>query len=451
MAIEYLVSRRSRRPAVAAPSFIAPQRLRRHGIRSLEPRNAMSIASRMIAAVICAALMLTSPLIAASIAVGPAGDAFYIPPSPLPPGARGSVIWARPLVGTMAMPSAAKNSLLLYRSTGARGGSVAVSGTVSIPRGEMPRGGWPAIVWAHGTTGLAPVCAPSRDTEDGPEHEYIASIRTLLDGFVKKGYAIVASDYEGLGTPGDHPFLQGVPTGRDALDMLRAARAVGEPLGGRYVVMGHSQGGQVDLFAASLGPSYVAEFKLLGNVAFAPGSHIAARLDMVMNSAKNELSLPYVLYTLGSYARTNPKIELVRILMPTALSHLPDLMQGCMTHALSTGYWSTAIAKDQFLPKPELRAFLAMARQNEPGRLRIRAPTMIVQGTADVTVLPEATDKVAEELCAGGSRVNYNVVAGADHGGSMSKGGADARTWIDARFAGARAASSCGALPKAGR
>jgi pimeloyl-ACP methyl ester carboxylesterase len=407
---------------------------------------------KLLAALACAvSISVVTPLLAASVPDGPAGDAFYTPPSPLPSGKRGTAIWVRPLQGTMALPSAAQNILVLYRSTGAARGIVAVSGTLSIPQGTPPKNGWPVIVWTHGTTGLAPACAPSRDTDGGPEHSYIATIRTLLDSYVKQGYAIVATDYEGLGVPGDHPFLQGVPTGRDALDLLRAGREVEPKLGTDYAVVGHSQGGQVDLFAASLGPSYVPEFKLLGNVAFAPGSHIMDRIKLVTSSAKNELSLPYVLYTLQSYARSNSAIDLKRILTPTALSHLPDLMQGCMTHALTTGYWSTAVAKDQFVRRPDFRAFKMMARRNEPGLLRIRAPTMIVQGRDDVTVMPEATDDAARQLCARGNRLDYVPVAGADHDGSMTKGGADALAWIDARFKGLEVASNCKALPKAGK
>lgn len=388
------------------------------------------------------------PAIAATIAAGPAGDAFYAPPQPLPKGKRGSVIWTRALEGTMALPSAARNVLVLYRSTGAKGGIVAVSGTVAIPQGEPPRGGWPVITWAHGTTGLAPVCAPSRDTDNGPEHPYIVDIRTLLDGFVKRGYAIVASDYEGLGTPGVHPFLQGVPTGRNAIDMLRAARAIEPKLGTRYAVMGHSQGGQVDLFAASLGPSYAPEFKLVGNAAFAPASGIESRLRTIMASPKNELALPYLLYVLQSYAATNPAIKLDRILTAEALAHLPDLMQGCMTHALSQGYWSTAIAKDQFVAKPDLKAFLAMAAKNEPGTLRIKAPTVVFQGKDDVTVLPKDTVATVQAMCAKGNNVALKLLDGADHNGSMKFGADEAHEWIAARFAGKKADSECKALPK---
>lgn len=388
----------------------------------------------------------------ASILQGPPGDAFYAPP-PFPNGPRGTVIWSRPLdaAATMALPSAARNLLVVYRSTDDRGRPVPVSGTVAVPKGEAPRGGWPVITWTHGTTGLAAVCAPSRDTKDGPEHDYIDTIRTLLDGFVSKGYAVVASDYAGLGIAGFHPFLQGEPTGSNALDMLRAGRMVEPAIGKRYVVMGHSQGGQVDLFAAALGPSYVPEFKLLGNVAFAPGSQIAGRLDAVRTSAKNELSLPYVLYTMQSYATTDRRIDLRRMLTDEALRHLPDLQVQCMSHALSQGYWSTAIARDQFVAKPDPRAFRNAAARNEPGRLRIVAPTMIVQGTGDVTVFPQGTDTLTKQLCARGNTVQYKTIAGADHNGSMKQGGDAARAFIDARFAGAKAENDCKALPKAGQ
>jgi pimeloyl-ACP methyl ester carboxylesterase len=397
------------------------------------------------------AIMQTNlPAAAESIPVGPVADAFYAPPLPLPLGKRGSVIWARALDGTMALPSATRNILVLYRSTDDKGRITPVSGTVAIPPGEPPRGGWPVITWTHGTTGLAPICAPSRDTADGPEHEYIDIIRTLLDAFVKKGYVIVASDYQGLGVSGFHPFLQGAPTGRNALDILRAARTLEPKIGMHYAVMGHSQGGQVDLFAAAEGPAYVPEYKLVGNVAFAPASQISGRLDAVMTSAKTELSLPYVLYVLQSYAKSNRAIDLKRILTPQALSHLPDLLDGCMTHALTTGYWSTAISKDQFLPKPDIAAFLKVAAQNEPGPLRIAAPTMVMQGMSDVTVFPKDTDSMTRQLCARGNTIAYKPFPGADHNGSMKAGGVLAQDWIDARFAGKKAPSDCNALPTAG-
>jgi len=411
----------------------------------------MSFVHKLVKVSAYSLTLMLSAVSAASAGVpqGPAGDAFYTPPSALPAGKRGSPIYARALDGTMRLPSAAKNTLVLYRSVDDKGHPTVVSGTVSIPEGKAPPGGWPVINWTHGTTGLNEICAPSRDTDKGPEHTYIEVISHFLDDFVKHGYAVVATDYQGLGVADFHPFLQGVPNGRNALDLLRAARALEPQIGKRYAVIGHSQGGEADLFAAAQGPTYVPEFKLVGNVAFAPGSQIAGRLDSVMTSAKTELSLPYVLYVLESYAKTDPSIDLRRILTPQAIAHLPDLHQECMTHALTTGYWASAIAKDQFVAKPDLANFLKFGAKNEPGTLKITAPTLVVQGSSDVTVFPSTTDALTRQLCAKGNVLAYKVFPEADHEGSMVSGQATALEWVGARFAGKTAANECGALPTA--
>lgn len=385
----------------------------------------------------------------AEVPRGPEGLAFYDRPAALPAGEAGAVLRARALDGTMALPSAARNSLVMYLSRDPSGAPVAVTGTVSVPQGVPPASGWPVITWTHGTTGLAAVCGPSRDTDTGPEHDYIEVIRGLLDQFVAQGYAVVATDYQGLGMDGFHPFLQGRPNGWNALDMLRAARSLEPEIGTRYAVMGHSQGGHADLFTAAEGPGGLQGFDLVGNIAMAPGSQIASRLDLVRKSDKVELSLPYVTYVLISYATTHPEIALDRILSAEAIAAVPELYDQCMTHALTEGHWATALAKDQFLPDPDLTAFLDVASQNEPGALKIAVPTLILQGDKDVTVFPSATDRLADQLCAGGNDLEYRVVPGADHDGAMSEGAPVALAWMADRFAGKPAASNCADLPRA--
>ena len=170
-----------------------------------------------------------------------------------------------------------------------------------------------------------------------------------------------------------------------------------------------------------------------------------------MTSDKTELSLPYVLYVLQSYAKTDPSIDLSRILTPQAIAHLPDLHEQCMTHALSTGYWASAIAKDQFVAKPDLKNFLKFGANNEPGTLKISVPTLVVQGAADATVFPATTDALTRQLCAKGNVLSYKVFAEADHQGSMVSGQTAALEWVNARFAGKAAANECSALPAAAK
>ena len=64
-----------------------------------------------------------------------------------------------------------------------------------------------------------------------PAHGYINYAYPLLQRWLKAGYAVVRTDYEGLGTPGAHPYLIGASEGRAMLDMVRAARKLDRRLG----------------------------------------------------------------------------------------------------------------------------------------------------------------------------------------------------------------------------
>ncbi|WP_366556662.1 lipase family protein [Aquibaculum sediminis] len=396
-------------------------------------------------------LVLASAAAAGNVPQGPDGAAFYDPADPLPSGARGDVIYARAMdeTKTMALPSAARNSLVLYHGLSDRDQPIPLSGSVSVPEGAPPEGGWPVIVWTHGTSGMNPRCAPSLDTADGPEHGYVSAMAELLDGFVQKGYAVVAADYQGLGVVNHQPFLQGVPTGRSALDMLTAGHQVEADLGTRYVVMGHSQGGQVDLFASSLGPEYVPQYDFLGTVAFAPASHLADRLDAMRQSDSPQPALAYVLYILQSYATTHSAINLYDILTLDALDNLPRIHDDCVTAASTSGYWTTVSSGAQFLEAPDLEAFRSVAASNEPGELEIDRPAMIVQGAQDHTVLPSATDSTVRRLCESGNFINYQVFAQADHRGALRYGADAAHSWVQDLFAGNEVQSNCASLPSA--
>ena len=92
----------------------------------------------------------------------PSGLAFYSPPARLLAGTPGTVIWSRTVATPHALTSAAHTTLVLYRSVLPTGKPTAVSGLVFTPRGHAPKHGWKLIDWAHGTTGIADICAPSR-------------------------------------------------------------------------------------------------------------------------------------------------------------------------------------------------------------------------------------------------------------------------------------------------
>jgi pimeloyl-ACP methyl ester carboxylesterase len=367
--------------------------------------------------------------------------------SPRPGAARGAVISARPFNTAAALPSAARNYLVVYNSRSPDDSDVVVTGTVAIPAGNPPAGGWPLITWTHGTTGFAPECAPSNDTVDGLEHRYLSIIQAMLDSFVKRGYAVVATDYTGLGTPGAQPYLVGVGEARSAIDIMRAARKIDLSIGTRYVVIGHSQGGQADLFTAAIGPDYAPELKLLGNVAMAPVSGMDELVKQVVTGSKPSPVLPFVAYMLQAYAAYYPEIDLKKILTSSAIEHLEDIWDGCIDGAVTFGFWAKSIPSRLFLSHPDLSALLKVVAANEPGTLRIAAPTLLIQGTADQTIPPSNTDALDRNLCQVGNAVSYLTYSDASHEEILSLARRDVEAWVNARFAGANATSNCGAPP----
>ena len=64
---------------------------------------------------------------------------------------------------------------------------------------------------------------------------------------------MAVTDYEGLSTPGPHPYLNGEAVADDVVDAVRASRQLGVPTTGRWVVAGFSQGGHAALFVGEHG------------------------------------------------------------------------------------------------------------------------------------------------------------------------------------------------------
>src|SRR5205807_2575402 len=71
------------------------------------------------------------------------------------------------VIRTEVVPSSAgvKVWRVLYRSTGVTDKPVAVSGLILAPSSPPPSGGFPVVAYAHGTTGIADACAPSKSDE----------------------------------------------------------------------------------------------------------------------------------------------------------------------------------------------------------------------------------------------------------------------------------------------
>ena len=371
---------------------------------------------------------------AGSPKIGPAGLRFYSP-SKLPAGPHGTLIWERPFHGVAALKGAT-NSLVLYKQVGIRGKEVPVSGIVSIPKGKAPKHGWPVLTFAHGTTGIADQCAPSRDTGPGSgADEADVGTAPLLNTWIKDGYAVVRTDYEGLGTPGPHPYLIGTSEGYGVLDIVTAARQLDPAVSNRMIISGHSQGGQAALWAASLAPRYTPSLHLLGTVAFAPQSHTAAEASF-LNSVSSAGLSPLAGLILRGVDIQDPALNLSSLLTPAGLKLYPQTLTECLNQLESTSSFG-GLPLDQLVqPSADLTAVIKQIAANDPDNLKIRGPVLLEQGLADTTVIPAFDLSLSQELAKNGAKVTYHTYPGATHGSVLIAAAKDATAFIKKHFGG---------------
>jgi dienelactone hydrolase len=373
----------------------------------------------VFAALLVLLLVVAAPA-SAKFRTGPAGDAFYTPPSPLPGSKHGDLIWARKLRGEAALKSASANWLVLYRSVGTDGKPIAVSGVVSLPKTKAPKRGWPVISYDHGTTGIADQCAPSRDAVDNPAHLYNSYIYPLLNRWLKAGYVVVRTDYQGLGTPGVHQYLVGVAEGRSTLDIARASKVLDFLRGrisNRLAIAGHSQGGHAALWGAALAPKYTPELKLRGTVAFAPASHISELLSLVsaVQEPAGGLSAEAGLVLRG-VDDARPGVGVQSLFTDQLAALYPETLTKCLPQLGAADSLGGLAPADFFKDGADTSPFVSALDASDPENLKIKSSLAIEQGEADTTVLPGLTDQLVKELRGRGAKIDYKTYKNVGHG-----------------------------------
>jgi acetyl esterase/lipase len=375
----------------------------------------------------CSSVLLSPP--------ARAQDAFYQATDSEIAGPIGSVIRHEPRVGAAAGATAHK---VLYRSTKPDGTPIAVSGIVIVPAGQAPAGGWPIVAWAHPTTGVVPHCAPSLALF---VFQQIAGSRHLLEN----GYAIAATDYPGLGTPGPHPYLVGDSEARAVIDSVRAARSFpGLENSTRYAVWGHSQGGQAALFTGMIAKSYAPELQLVGVAAAAPATDLTALMTDDLNTAggRNLTAM-----TMWSWARVfNAPIN--EVVEPVAMPTVDALANQCIEGAFDLYIrekMSAPLAQTFLSVKnpATIEPWKSLLVQNSVGVLPTDIPLFLSQGLSDGLVRPAVTQAYRDRLCKAGGKVKLLLMPGVSHG-SIGYDSADtAADWMADRFEGNTPPSDC--------
>jgi len=384
---------------------------------------------RSLALLIALALLAVLP--AAAGAATP--SSFYTPPSHLPGSGHGGIIRSKPLSSPAAI-AGGRNTLVLYRSVGIDGKPVAVSGTVTVPKGTPPKGGWPIVTWAHGTTGIADQCAPSTDDGSQPLHSNTTYVASVMEGWLKAGYAIARTDYEGLGTPGVHPYLIGTSAAHSVLDAARAARALDKSISDKVIIAGHSQGGHAALWAAALAPSYTRDLDVRGTVAYAPASQLEQQTPLLSALTQPGGFSGLVAMILRGVQVQDPGLDVNAVLSEKALPLYPETDTECLSDLDKPDSFGSVAPSELVRPGADLSLVLADLDRNDPAHLTIKTPVHVEQGEADTTVFPTFTQSTVSMLHANGAPIDEKTYPGVDHGGIVTAAKADAAAWIKSRL-----------------
>jgi fermentation-respiration switch protein FrsA (DUF1100 family) len=358
-------------------------------------------------------------------------EGFYEPPDPLPEGRPGDVIRAEPMDAYIApgVRLRARAWRVLYRSTSATGEPTVVSGAVLVPRSRAVRPR-PLVGYAIGTHGLGDHIAPSKLLGRGLEWE--AGLMAMV---LARGWAVAVADYQGLGTPGDHPYMVGRALGPNVLDAMRAARALDPdqlPAEGPAAIIGYSEGGASAAWAAQLQPTYAPDVPLAAVAAGAAAADVETagpRIDGTFFSF-------FIAYGGVGYAAAYPELDLDSNLTPAAREGIAALRQSSVFQAAMFGprYMRAEDLTDpNVLELPEWRARM---RENRLGGIAPAAPVLLHHARRDQIVSFEQSVGLREDWERLGADVRLYVTrGGVDHISGAVAGTPVALDWIARRLA----------------
>lgn len=349
---------------------------------------------------------------------------------------------------------------LLYRSRDARDRPITVSGAYLHSTAPWHRPGpRPLIVYAPGTHGLADDCAPSRllarIVTVRPPFEIVTEFEQATLGLLlSNGTDVVVTDYQGLGTPGVHTYMNRSAQAHAVLDAARAGLQLGDP--NRPVgLFGYSQGGSAAAAAAEEITRYAPDLDIRGVYTGAAVADLRAAL------ATGEEALGVSTYFLVFAGLVSAYPELREVIEDSLTDEALELLRAaeneCTLQAhlantfRSTRDWTRdGVTFDELIVRtPPLAAAF---EEQRIGRGRPAVPVLVSTSSGDDDVPPWQVRRMAQDWCANGAEVRFVdsgtpvVVPGWSLGhlvGAIAQEPAGAQ-WLLDRIAGAPPGGNCG-------
>lgn len=360
------------------------------------------------------------------------------------PESPGVMLRKEPMLAQGEITSAALAERILYTSSDFRwhAGIVPVSGTLYLPKGEPPAGGWPLVAWAHGTLGISDACAPSWTGHKPRDATYIQR-------WLESGFAVVATDYQGLGGPGPHPYLIWQAEGRSVLDGVRAAlSAYRGRLAPKVFVTGQSQGSGAAMGATVIAESYAPDVPLVATVAtglvstFPDGPYTPPQTTSIGSPIYTSLMLLG-----GSLPDGAPSAD--DLVAEKGKPVLKAARESCTTEMRNVAR-KDGITADNVYVEPIANVLARLTAITDMKAVRLKVPLLLGTGLADSTLVPTRQYAEVAALCAAGNDVVWKTYPGATHNGGLNAAFPDALAFFRGMLAGQKPQSNCAGIAEPG-
>lgn len=327
-------------------------------------------------------------------------------------GAPGAIVEVKPYVDVdqSIRDIGAEALRVRYRSTSSAGQHTVVTGALFIPAGTPPASGWPVIAHAHGTTGINNDCGPSSSPN-------LFGMVVMVVAYLKAGYAVAFTDYQGLGGGGTHVYLDNKTEGYNVIDSVRALRnARPGVISDRWATIGGSQGGGASWAAAEQAPVYAPELHLFGAVNEVPAADISGYAQIAEDEAMTPVQSAAYTAVLITQGRAHPDLDMDQYFRGSVKTNLEAL--GSCRELDARNRAVLQIKPDELKPSTheatlKLQGLLqAMA---VPKR-KADAPMLVIYAGKDEYINAAWTKKAIEDACKLGTKIEVDLQEDKSHG-----------------------------------
>jgi hypothetical protein len=357
-------------------------------------------------------------------------DELYAVPDPIPAGRHGALLKYQKLDGLV---EGATSYRIMYLSESLEKKPIVVTGQAVVPATPPPAGGRVALTSAHGTTGSADECAPSKNPRAG-------EARPLGAAAVANGWVLAETDYEGMGTPGRHPYLVGPSEGRGVIDAAIAAGQLPDAsLGRKVLISGYSQGGHGALWANQVAAGWAPELDVVGTFAGAP----ATEIDLILDAGRKQNIGGFLMLIVAGYQAAYPDADPALILTDRGVGLLDAVDKGC-TSAVFAATADVPPEEQVREGGPTSAPWKQLGVDNNPGQVVTKDPILIVHSDQDNTVPVALSGILHDRMCRNGQVVERRVLAGGgSHGAAAGPAVTQGITWLKGLLDGTQPVDDC--------